>query len=94
MHFDQPWKIHWEPAGGGPYPEFDGELTVRADEDYPTSILELIGTYKPPMGLVGVVFDAIAGARIAEATAHELLKNIGQVMEAQYNAEERTKSRV
>ncbi|MBV8197447.1 MAG: hypothetical protein JO263_04890, partial [Candidatus Eremiobacteraeota bacterium] len=30
MHFDQPWRVHWKPKAG-PYPEFDGELTVRAD---------------------------------------------------------------
>jgi len=91
MHFDQPWKIHWTPEGGGPYPDFDGELTVRADEDYPTSILELTGKYRPPMGVAGAIFDAMAGSQIAKLTAQELLKNIGDKMEEQYNAEEKTK---
>ncbi len=45
MHFDEPWKIHWTPKAGGPYPDFDGELTVRADETYSAAILELRGTY-------------------------------------------------
>lgn len=91
MHFDQPWKIHWKPASGGPYPEFDGELTVRYDEDYTTSILELSGDYRPPLGLVGALFDVIAGARIARATANELLGTLGDEMERRYNAEERAK---
>ncbi|MDP9018190.1 MAG: hypothetical protein M3N19_07705 [Candidatus Eremiobacteraeota bacterium] len=94
MHFDQPWKIHWTPADGGPYPDFDGELTIRADEDYPTSILELTGQYKPPMGVAGALFDAVAGSRLAEATAQELLKRIGRSMEMQYSSEEEQKSRV
>ena len=92
MNFDEPWTIHWSPVEGGAFPDFDGQLTVRADEDYPTSILELTGSYTPPMGLVGAIFDAIAGSRIAEATARELLKTIGCSMEAQYNAEEQAKS--
>ncbi len=89
-HFDQPWKIHWK-APHGPYPEFDGELTVRADEDYPTSILELTGNYRPPLGAAGVVFDAIAGSRIADATAKELIRSLGHAMEQQYDAEEKAK---
>ena len=31
MAFDRPWRIHWAPKAG-PYPQFEGELTVRADE--------------------------------------------------------------
>ena len=30
-HFDQPWQLHWEPESG-PYPTFDGTLTIHADE--------------------------------------------------------------
>ncbi|MBC5828642.1 MAG: hypothetical protein GIW98_00430 [Candidatus Eremiobacteraeota bacterium] len=91
MHFDEPWKIHWTPEGGGPYPDFDGELTVRADENYRTSILELTGHYQPPMGVAGAIFDAVAGSHIAKVTAQELLKSIGDAMEEQYNAEEKAK---
>lgn len=94
MHFDQPWKIHWTPAEGGPYPDFDGELTVRADEDYPTSILELTGSYRPPLGVPGAIFDAVLGKRIAEATARELLRTIGENMEARYRAEEAAKIKI
>src|ERR1700734_2836318 len=28
------YAIHWEAEGGGLYPNFDGELSVEADEDY------------------------------------------------------------
>lgn len=90
MHFDQPWRVHWKPQAG-PYPEFDGELTVRADETYQSSLLELRGSYRPPGGIIGAAFDWAAGARIATATARELLERIGSKMEARYQRDERAK---
>src|ERR1700739_3312643 len=68
MHFDEPWVVHWEPLNGGPYPTFDGTLTVCADETYRTCLLELSGEYQPPLGAAGVAFDSIIGSRIASAT--------------------------
>lgn len=93
MHFDEPWAIHWEPIGGGPYPNFDGTLTVRADETYQSSLLELNGEYKPPLGAAGAAFDAVLGSRIASMTAQELLEKIGNEIERQYRAEEDAKAR-
>lgn len=90
MHFDQPWRIHWKPHAG-PYPEFDGELTVRADETYETSVLELQGSYRPPGGALGAAFDWAAGSRIATATAQALLRRIGDGMEANYRRDELAK---
>ena len=34
MHFDQVWTVHWTSVGNGAYPDFDGSIAVRADEDY------------------------------------------------------------
>jgi hypothetical protein len=90
MHFDQPWRIHWKPQTG-PYPEFEGELTVRADETYETSLLELRGSYRPPGGALGAAFDWAAGSRIAAATAQALLHRIGDTMEARYRCDELAK---
>jgi len=90
MHFDEPWHLHWKPRAG-PYPEFDGELTVRADETYASSRLELKGTYRPPGGALGAAFDRAVGNRIAAATAHALLERIGGELEARYVADEKTK---
>lgn len=84
MHFDQPWKLHWSPVGGGPYPDFDGELTVRADEDYTSCLLELQGEYRPPGGALGKAFDAVAGRKIASATGKALLETIGAAMAERY----------
>jgi hypothetical protein len=91
MHFDQPWSVRWTPVGGGPYPDFDGELTVRAGEDYTAAVLELKGTYRPPGGVAGAAFDAVAGGRIAAATAQHLLEDVGNEMEARYRREEAEK---
>jgi hypothetical protein len=90
MHFDEPWRIHWKPQAG-PYPQFDGELTVRADENYETSRLELKGSYEPPGGTFGAAFDKVVGGRIASATAQALLDRIGSEMESRYIRDEAAK---
>jgi hypothetical protein len=91
MHFDQPWQIRWAPTSG-PYPDFEGELTVRADETYATSQLELRGGYRPPGGALGEVFDWAVGTRIARATAQALLERIGGGMEIRYSEDEAAKT--
>jgi hypothetical protein len=90
MHFDQPWQIHWKPQAG-PYPDFDGELTVRADETYKSALLELTGSYRPPGGALGAAFDWAAGSRIASATARALLARLGDEMKSRYQADEKAK---
>jgi hypothetical protein len=91
MHFDQPWTVQWSPVGGGPYPDFEGTLTVRADEDYTSSVLELQGTYQPPLGIAGAAFDAVAGSRIASATAREFLATVGRNIEERFKSDEAAK---
>lgn len=93
LRFDEPWIVHWTPEGGGPYPDFDGELTVRADESYRRAVLELRGEYKPPLGTFGQAFDLVVGAKIAAGTARTLLKEIARAMESYFQAEERFKER-
>jgi hypothetical protein len=91
MHFDQVWIVRWKPHGGGPYPNFLGELTARADEVYTSCILELTGSYEPPMGVLGAAFDAIVGSRLATATAQDLLKKIGNQLIEMYRENEASK---
>jgi hypothetical protein len=90
MHFDQPWRIHWQPKSG-PYPVFDGELTVRADETYETSQLELTGAYRPPGGVLGAAFDKAVGSRIASATAQAVLEDFARELERRYQHDEAQK---
>jgi hypothetical protein len=91
MHFDQVWIVNWQPHGGGPYPAFSGTLTVRADEDYTGCILELAGAYEPPMGALGAAFDAVVGSRLAAGTAAELLRALGERLQARYRENEDSK---
>jgi hypothetical protein len=91
MHFDEVWTVAWEPHGGGPFPGFNGQLTVRADEDYTSCILELAGEYEPPLGPVGAAFDALVGAHLAAATASDLLRAIGARLVAMYRENEASK---
>ncbi|MBV8082571.1 MAG: hypothetical protein JO347_11530 [Candidatus Eremiobacteraeota bacterium] len=81
-HLTKPLKVTWSPAGGGPFPTFNGTLTISEDEDYGSCILTLSGEYEPPLGLVGKGFDAVIGFRIAIATARRLLESIRDGMEA------------
>jgi len=83
---DQPWHIHWR-ADGGPYPEFDGELTVRAEATPSRARLELKGSYRPPGGVLGKAFDMAAGSHIASETAKAFLKRLGDDMEAHHRRE-------
>ena len=91
MHFDQPWHIHWKDEKGH-YPEFDGELTVRADFTDETARLELEGSYRPPGGAQTSISDLTAGARVAHETARLLLQRIGREMEARHHHNERAKT--
>ncbi len=92
LHFDQPWTVQWKPTNGGPFPEFNGTLTVRADEDYTTCALELRGTYEPPLGVPGAMFDTVLGSRIASSTAREFLKEMATRIESRYREEEKAKA--
>ena len=71
--------ISWLPEGTGVFPAFRGTLMVRSENG--TSAIELDGTYTPPFGAAGQVFDATIGHRIAQATARELLKDLKAAVE-------------
>lgn len=87
MHFDEPWRVFWTPEGGGAYPDFAGELTVRTGESYRRSILELRGEYEPPPSSPDTAFDVVLGAKIAALTARELLAQIAERIESRYAQE-------
>jgi hypothetical protein len=75
--------IRWMPEGTGIFPTFEGVLIVATSDDGANvSSIELDGTYTPPFGSAGQVFDAIIGRRIAEATARELLKDLKRAIES------------
>jgi hypothetical protein len=85
------YAVHWEAEAGGPFPVFDGELTIGADEDYSAFWLVLNGAYEPPGGVAGKVFDAVLGHRIAESTAAGLLAEMRADIENRFFAQEQAK---
>lgn len=88
LHFDDPWHVYWTAEGGSPYPEFHGDITVRADEHHLGTVLEIFGDYAPPFGSPDVPADIVSGARTASLTARALLQQIGGDIDARYELDE------
>ena len=44
--------------------------------------LEFMGSYDPPMGLVGSAADALVGNRIAEASVHQFVQDVARHLRA------------
>lgn len=57
------------------FPRFDGRLVVCADSPS-KSYIELDGSYEPPFGDAGEVFDAAIGHAIAQTTARMFLEEV------------------
>jgi hypothetical protein len=87
---DATFAVEWKSSEGGPYPSFHGELAIE-NEDYDSFWLELRGTYEPPFGVLGTVFDALAGRRIAARSAREFLAKMASSIEAGFQADEAAK---
>lgn len=86
LHFNDPWHVYWTAEGGSPYPEFHGDIVVRADA-HSRTVLELYGDYAPPYQTDQKIPDIIAGARKASTTARALLQRIAADIEERYEIE-------
>jgi hypothetical protein len=86
------FRVHWEAEDGGPYPIYDGELSIGADDDYDAFWLVLDGGYEPPGGPAGKVFDVVVGRGIAAAAARGFLAEIRTEIESRFGAQERAKT--
>lgn len=69
--------LHWS-ARTAALPNFAGTLRMRIDAPRTRLILE--GTYVPPGGRLGTIFDRIAGRRLAAMTAADLLARLGDAL--------------
>jgi hypothetical protein len=76
--------ITWEPQGGGPFPTFTGTLFADPADTGEECSLCIAGSYQPPGGIAGDVFDGAIGFWIARATAHDLLRQLRDLIEADY----------
>lgn len=72
--------VHWT-AGTHLFPDFHGTLRLRIASVDETR-LTLEGCYSPPLAQLGQIFDLLIGRRIARATMADLLRRLGDAMEA------------
>ncbi len=76
-------SISWQPRWSV-FPSFRGHATVRPQSS--GSILALEGSYQPPGGLAGRVFDRFIGRRLANGTMDHLLGRLRRYIEHRYRA--------
>jgi hypothetical protein len=71
-------ELRWRAlANPGLFPTMNGVLTLYPLSSTETQ-LDLKGNYEPPLGTVGVVLDALAGHRIAEACVHQFITDVAE----------------
>lgn len=73
--------IDWN-AGDDPFPTFEGTLVTWAEGDPSRSFVELDGSYEPPFGAAGEIFEEAIGHEIAGRTARSLLDDIAAFVAA------------
>jgi len=72
--------IAWESAQHPRlFPLMTGELSI-----YPLTAtetqLDFLGRYDPPLGVVGDAVNAVLGRRIAEASVHQFIRDVGRYL--------------
>lgn len=74
--------LSWQPRWSM-FPSFRGRATVRPQS--PGSMLTLEGSYEPPGGKLGHVFDRLIGERLAYGTMDHLLGRLRRYVEYRYH---------
>jgi hypothetical protein len=77
--------VIWQSRLHLPLPDFHGLLSVRVWA--PGTEITICGSYVPPFGIVGQLFDSAIGCRIARTTLQRLLRDVCAYLEAQYEIE-------
>jgi len=75
--------LRWEATGvtGELFPVLDAQLTLSSGGQ-DRSRLELVGSYRPPLGRLGEVIDRAIMAQVAEATIRSLLERAAAALAA------------
>lgn len=76
--------LAWQPSLARLFPDFHGALTVRPKAR--GAWMRIQGSYDPPFGLAGRIFDALAGRFIAQLTLMRLLRDIAHTAERRWHA--------
>jgi hypothetical protein len=70
--------LEWQAAKAASlFPVMKAQLSVYALSAEETQ-LDFLGDYEPPGSVIGAAVDAIVGRRIAEATVHQLVKDLAE----------------
>lgn len=75
--------LAWQP-GGRLFPEFHGAITVRPKGR--GAWLRIQGSYEPPFGTAGRIFNALIGRFIARITLARLLRQVAHRAERRWRA--------
>jgi hypothetical protein len=74
-------ELHWEAASTPAlFPLMSARLSVWQISSTET-LVEIEGSYKPPLGVFGAAFDAVLGRRIAEASVQRFLQDVSSEIE-------------
>lgn len=74
-------KLRWRGANRpGLFPTMEAELSLYPLSPRETQ-LDLLGHYRPPLGVVGSAMDVLVGHRIAEASVHRFVDDIAERLE-------------
>ena len=63
----------------GCFPVMEADILVHGDGHYTELVLE--GTYRPPLGLAGLIFDRLVGRWVASATAERFVDALATSLE-------------
>ena len=83
------WPFGWEPAAHPVLlPAFEGRLSfrVRPGGD---GVLQAVGSYRPPLGVVGFIVDGAVGHRVAEMSLASFVRAAARRIEATAAAQQR-----
>jgi hypothetical protein len=75
--------ISWSVTDSSAFPRYSGTFTAPA-VDARSCRLQLQGRYQAPGGIIGGLFDSIAGRHIAQATIAAFLAQIAHAAERDY----------
>jgi hypothetical protein len=79
--------LQWKSHAALPLPLMRGMITVRPNG--PFTELRMEGTYVPPLGFAGAVFDTLIGKRIAQRTIERFLDELRDFVEQQWDSDRR-----
>lgn len=76
--------LAWRPALAWLFPDFHGALTVRPKGH--GAWIRIQGSYEPPFGVLGRIFDGAIGRYIAQITLARLLADIAGRTESRWHS--------